>query len=138
MKRIICFKKQTNKKNFLFHLRRLMRHWEWFVCWYKKKNLRSFLLKNPSCLSLKYKTPSLSNLWEGWLANVINSCLLNLICEMFYKVWHWKIMISSTWDESNEIEFNEKKKLFFFSRIIALDVLKKIHSPTHKNFYILF
>ena len=43
-------------------------------------DLLSFLLKKPSCFSLTNKTPSFSNLWEGWpRAKAATSDLLNLI-----------------------------------------------------------
>jgi hypothetical protein len=42
-------------------------------------NSLSVRLKKPSCLSRRNRTPSLSNFWDGWVARVVSSCLLNLI-----------------------------------------------------------
>lgn len=48
-------------------------------------NLLSFLLKNPSVLSLTSRTPCFSYLWSGWDAKLSSSCLFSLILPVYDK-----------------------------------------------------
>lgn len=68
-------------------------------------NLRSDLRNKPSCLSLRKRIPSLSNFWDGWVARVSISCLLNLMISIYSKTCnygdHNNVLSSSRNDTDN-------------------------------------
>jgi len=65
-----------------------------YVFFENKNNnvLLSVFLKNPSCFSLMKRTPSFSNLCDGWAANPVTSLLLKRIWVDAFTVWNEKKM----------------------------------------------